>query len=122
MKPSSHLAVIGNGLFVLVDYVLGAETVLGPSDLSTGVGIYAIGGEGTCGQREKKQSFAFLFLGPFITLKRNVQEIRPKCVPLKSKPRSGSSDYPRAVTISPRQHRLQRGQLWWATFSVKIFH
>lgn len=46
--PSSHLAVIGDGLFVFVNDVLGAEAVLGPSDLSAGVRIYAVGGESTC--------------------------------------------------------------------------
>lgn len=63
-KPSIHLAVIGNGLFVFVNYVLGAEAVLGTSNLSTGVRIYAIGGESTCRQRKRKQSFASSFLSP----------------------------------------------------------
>lgn len=63
-KPSSHLAVIGNGLLVFVDYVLGAEAVLGPSDLGTGVRIDAVGSEGPCRQRERKQPFALPFLFP----------------------------------------------------------
>lgn len=85
-KPSSHLAVIGDGLFVFVNYILGAEAVLGPSDLRAGVRIYAVGGESTCRQRKRKQSFAFSFLS-LISLKSRGQEVRPKRMPKNSKPR-----------------------------------
>lgn len=85
-NPSSHLAVIGDGLFVFVNYVLGAEAVLGPSDLRAGVRIYAVSGESTCGQRKRKQSLAVSFLS-LISLKSRVQEVRPKRMPMNSKPR-----------------------------------
>lgn len=54
-RQSNHLAVIGNGLLVLLDYVLGTKTVLSTSDFGTGVGIYAVGGESTCKPRGREE-------------------------------------------------------------------
>lgn len=64
--PGAHLAVVGDGLLVLVDDVLGAQAVLGASDLSAGVGVYAVGGEGTCTPREgKERIFGFSVSFPY---------------------------------------------------------
>lgn len=51
----NHLAVIGNGLLVFVNYVFRAKAVLSPPNLSAGIWIDAISGEGTCKPRERKE-------------------------------------------------------------------
>lgn len=54
-KQQGHLAIVGDGLLILVDYVFGAKTVLRTSNFSAGVRIYAIGGEGTCKPTGRKE-------------------------------------------------------------------
>ena len=43
-----HLAVVGDGLLVLLNDVLGAQAVLRPSNLRAGVCVDAVGSERTC--------------------------------------------------------------------------
>lgn len=45
-----YLSIVGDGLFVFLDDVLGTQAVLGSSDLSAGVCTDAIGREGTYAQ------------------------------------------------------------------------
>lgn len=54
-EQKGHLAVVGDGLLILVNYVFGAKAVLRTSNFSAGVRIYAIGGEGTCKPTGRKE-------------------------------------------------------------------
>ena len=58
-----HLAVVGDGLLVLLNDVLGAQAVLRPSNLRAGVGVDAVGSERTCIPRGRQEiTFRFFRL------------------------------------------------------------
>lgn len=46
-----YLPVVGDGLFVFLDDVLGAQAVLRSPDLRAGVGTDAVGREGPCAHK-----------------------------------------------------------------------
>lgn len=85
-EQRGHLAVAGDGLLVSVHDVFGAEAVLRASDLSAGVGVYPVGGQGACERRGRK-IIAFAFLSRlFVNLKGGgTHTIKLKYSPLKCK-------------------------------------